>query len=265
MRPNIRTLLLIATGCLYAFSGMAQNRYKLVWKDDFKGKTFNSANWSKIPRGGADWQRHMSDYDGCYEVKKDNLILRGIVNDCCPSDSSRYLTGGLYTKGKRNITYGKVEVRAKLQGARGAWPAIWMLPDGHAQWPEGGEIDIMERLNHDSIAYQTVHTYYTFVLKQGNKPPHGAVGRINPGDYNTYSVEILPDSLVFAINGKRTFSYPRIETPLQGQYPFGKPFYLLIDMQLEGSWVGRANPDELPVAMWVDWVKMYELKQPRTK
>ena len=54
----------------------------------------------------------------------------------------------------------QVEVCARLQAAKGAWPAIWMLPE-KAEWPKGGEIDIMERLNHDRIAYQTTHSYYT--------------------------------------------------------------------------------------------------------
>lgn len=260
MKHLLIRLALVAAGCLMAFTAMAQHEFRLVWKDDFRGKTFDSRAWSKIPRGTADWNRHMTDYDSCYAVRKGNLVLRGIVNHSCPNDTSRYLTGGLYTLGKKNIKYGKVEVRAKLQGAQGAWPAIWMLPDGGVKWPTGGEIDIMERLNHDSIAYQTVHTYYTLVLKRDQEPPHGGTGPIHPDDYNVYSVEILPDSLVFAINGTPTLRYPRIETELEGQYPFGIPFYLLIDMQIEGSWVGRANPKELPVEMWIDWVKMYELK-----
>ena len=33
---------------------------------------------------------------------------------------------------------------------------------------------------------------------------------------------------------------------------------ILIDMQLGGSWVGAVDPKELPVEMWVDWVKYYE-------
>ena len=112
----------------------------------------------------------------------------------------------------------------------------------------------------DTIAYQTVHTYYTYVLKHDDNPPHGGTGPIDRDGYNVYAVEILPDSLVFSINGQKTFTYPRIETKEKGQYPFGTPFYLLVDMQIEGSWVGRARPEELPVEMWVDWVKVYKLR-----
>lgn len=238
-----------------------ETRWKLIWKEDFKKGAVDPAYWSKIPRGKSDWNNYMSYHENCYDVKDGNLILRGLVNDIDRQDTARYLTGGIYTKDKKTIRYGKVEVRAKLEDARGAWPAIWMLPQ-YGTWPDGGEIDIMERLNSDSIAYQTVHSYYTHVLNLSATPPHGATAPIRPDDYNIYAVEIHPDSLVFSINGDRTFSYPRIRTAEKGQFPFGTPFYLLIDMQLGGKWVGEVDPKDLPVSMKVDWVKFYE---PKTK
>lgn len=240
------------------------HKYRLVWQDNFKGTTFDKRSWTKIPRGSADWNRHMSDADSLYAVKDGKLTLRGVNNHTEKQDTARFITGGLYTKDKRTIGYGKVEVRAKLSSAQGAWPAIWMLPN-NGTWPDGGEIDIMEHLNHDSIAYQTVHSYYTYVLKHDNEPPHFATLPIKRGEFNTYAVEILPDSLVFSINGKTSFSYPRINTTEKGQYPFGIPYYLLIDMQIEGSWVGKANPEQLPVEMEVDWVKFYELELQQKK
>ena len=106
-----------------------------------------------------------------------------------------------------------------------------------------------------------MHTYYTYVLNKSQNPPHGSTGRIDPDGYNVYAVEILPDSLVFSINGKQTFSYPRIKTTEKGQYPFGTPFYLLVDMQIEGSWVGSADPHQLPATMEIDWVKFYKLRK----
>ena len=236
-------------------------KYKLYWQDNFRGKRFDESSWTKIPRGGSDWNRHMSDHESLYEVKKGCLLLHGRVNDgIAPQDTARFITGGLFTKGKRHITYGKVEVKARLQGATGCWPAIWLLPE-EGKWPKAGEIDIMERLNHDDIAYQTVHSYYTYVLNEKSNPPHGGTGKINPDGFNVYAVEILPDKLVFSINGNHTFTYPKIETELEGQWPFGTPFYLLVDMQIEGSWIGKADPAQYPVKMEVDWVKMYELEE----
>ena len=126
------------------------------------------------------------------------------------------------------------------------------------QWPDGGEIDIMERLNYDTIAYQTVHSHYITTLGIKNNPPHYSTASIHPDDFNVYAVEMYPDSLVFFINEKRNFCYPRIETDKEGQFPFDKPFYLLIDQQLGGSWVGSVSMEDLPVEMEIDWVRFYQ-------
>lgn len=245
--------------CLSAALQAQTPRYRLVWQDDFKGRRLDNSSWAKIPRGLSAWNRHMSDHESLYAVRRGKLILHGRVNDgIAPTDTARYITGGVFTKGLRTVCHGKVEVRAKLEGAQGAWPAIWMLP-ADAQWPYGGEIDIMERLNHDTKVYQTIHTQYTYILGHEDEPPHGSTAPIDPKGYNIYAVEILPDSLVFSVNGQHTFTYPRIQTQEPGQFPFGTPFYLLIDMQVEGTWVGPAKPEEYPVEMKVDWVRMYEL------
>lgn len=256
--------LLIILVCLlsipdtHAWGG--KDGYRMVWKENFRGKSIDDSRWSKIPRGKSDWNRYMSGHESLYDVKRGKLILHGVENKgTAPEDTARFLTGGVFTKGKFAIKYGKVEVKAKLEGAQGAWPAIWMLPE-KGKWPNAGEIDILERLNHDDFVYQTVHTHYTHTLNEKKNPPHTAKAKINPDGYNVYGVEILPDKIVFSVNGKVTHTYPKIDTDKEGQFPFGTPYYILIDMQIEGAWVGKANIEELPVKMMIDWVKVYERK-----
>jgi Beta-glucanase/Beta-glucan synthetase len=203
----------------------------------------------------------MSFDESLYDVRKGNLVLRGKANEDKSQDTASYITGGVYTKNKFALKYGKVEIKAKLPNAKGCWPAFWMLPNTNGRgWPYDGEIDIMEHLNHDDIAYQTVHSGYTFKLGIKDNPLSHSTGPIDKNGYNIYSVEKHPDKLVFAINGKKTFEYPRIETDKEGQYPFDDPFYILIDMQLGGSWVGAIDNSQLPVEMFIDWIKVYELK-----
>ena len=53
---------------------------------------------------------------------------------------------------------GELEVTASIQqpaGGLGYWPAFWML--GPGQWPENGEIDIMEDVNSLSELAGTIH------------------------------------------------------------------------------------------------------------
>ena len=200
----------------YAMEG--KDEYRLVWKENFRGKSIDDSRWSKIPRGKPDWKRYMSDHESLYELKGGKLILHGVENKgTAPEDTARFLTGGIFTKGKFAIRYGKVEVRAKLEAAQGAWPAIWMLPE-KGSWSDAGEIDILERLNHDDFVYQTVHTYYTHILKEKKNPPHTAKAKINPDGYNVYGVEILPDKIVFSVNGKVTHTYPKIDTDKEDNF-----------------------------------------------
>ena len=245
---------------------VAPEGWVLEWEEQFDSLQIDSTVWSRINRGSADWNNYMTKADTCYAVVPGNLLLRGIqAFDGC-NDTVPFLTGGVSTMGKKHFSRGRLDIRAKLKGAKGSWPAIWLLPDtsrSDARWPFGGEIDIMERLSHDTIAYQTVHSYYTLNLNRADYPPHGSTGAIHPDDYNTYSVELWPDSLRFLINNVHTFTYPRIETDYEGQFPFDSQFYLLIDMQLGGSWVGEVDPSQLPAEMIVDWVKFYRPEEGR--
>ena len=255
-------LLLNLSACSEQKKSDSKNdKWTLVWEDDFKGKQLDTTQWTKIPRGKSDWNNYMSDYDGLYVMKDGNLVLRGIQNHVLPNDTAPFLTGGVYTKDKRTFGLGRLEIKAKLNPAKGAWPAFWMLPK-EGKWPDGGEIDIMERLSHDKLIYQTVHSRYTQTDSLRVNPPASSIVGMNPDTYNVYALEKYPDSLVFYVNGTRTKNYPRIATPQKGQFPFvDQEFYLLLDMQLGGSWVGAVNPMELPVEMYIDWVRYYEPKK----
>ena len=154
-----RQLLLLFSLIIISTSIFAQTpKYKLVFENNFKGKKINDKNWSKIPRGGSDWNNYMSSNPSLYQVKNNTLTLYGRENKGIePNDTAQYITGGVYTKGKRSIVYGKVEVRAKFSSAQGRGHASWRLPEGE-KWTLGGEIDIQERLNLDKSRFENPNT-----------------------------------------------------------------------------------------------------------
>lgn len=235
--------------------------WKLVWKDDFsKANHLDESKWNVVQRKRFDWANYMSNDKDVIHIKKGKLHLRGIKNPDRKKDTVKYITGGLDSKGKFNFKYGKIEIRAKLENAQGAWPAIWMLPNGakYGKYPRNGEIDLMERLNSDEKIYQTVHSYYTLELKEKTNPKSGVIIPAKPTQYNVYGLEWFPDKLVYTLNGKETFTYPKLDNVDKSQWPFDQPFYLILSMQLEGTWVGKADPKDLPVQMIIDWVKVYK-------
>ncbi len=234
--------------------------WELIWEDSFNKKKLDKTKWSVIERNSADWGNYMSDKKELIRIKNGMLYLRGIVNKNRKKDTVPYLTGGINTKGKFSYQYGKVEIKAQLEQAQGAWPAMWMLADKpkYGPYPRNGEIDLMEHLNFEDKIYQTVHSYYTLELKQDTIPPHYATATVDAQKFNIYGMEWYPDKLVFTLNGQETFTYPRLPNVDPTQWPFDQPFYIMVDMQLGGQWVGKVDSQDLPVQMIIDWVRVYK-------
>jgi len=259
-----------------------QTEWKLVWEEEFNQSRLDSSKWSTIDLFTDDhflknmpelktekgawykirnsWASYMTENNPeAIQWDEENILLRAVFNpDTTGFDNRPYHTGGIWTEKKFGFQYGRLEVRAKLEPAYGAWPAIWMIPL-HPKYTEqhNGEIDIMERLNHDTFVYQTLHSHWNLNLKL-EEPQRYTTAEINPSDYNIYSVSWYPDKIVFGINGKTTLVYPKLLGGGTFQWPYDQPFYLLIDQQLEG-WPGDVtHPEELPINMIIDWVRLYQ-------
>lgn len=238
----------------------AHKGWRLVWSDDFGGNEIDGTSWQRCLRYGSPWNRHMSLLDSLVKVQGGVVELWGINRPEGYQDSLKFLTGGLDSRGMRAIRNGRIDVRARLDQAQGFWPAIWMMPESNLPWPEAGEIDIMEHLNFDDYIYQTVHSGHIEGLRQP-KTQHDHKEKVDMTVFNVYSVEITPNEIIYYINGRRTFSYPRLDPEPEGQYPFDDyEYYMILSAQLGGHWIGPIEAEQLPVKMEVDYVRFYEKK-----
>lgn len=238
----------------------AHKGWRLVWSDEFSGNELDKSSWSRCLRYGSPWNRHMSLLDSLVRVKGGVVELWGINTPDGYQDSLKFLTGGLDSRGLRFIKNGRIDVRARLDRAQGFWPAIWMMPESNLPWPEAGEIDIMEHLNFDDYIYQTVHSGHIEGLRQP-KTQHDHKEKVDVTVFNIYSIEITPNEIIYYINDRRTFSYPRLEPEPEGQYPFDDyDYYMILSAQLGGHWIGPIEAKQLPVKMEVDYVRFYQRK-----
>ena len=252
-------LLCGLTACTQQIS-QRDGQYELLWQEDFNGRAIDETSWTKIARVPYAWGRYMSANSRLYRVRNGYLRLYARRNKGIePTDTVSYLTGGVSTQGHINITYGKVEVKARIKGAQGTWPAIWLLVNKPVSTEDErySEIDIIEYINRDDYVYQTVHSSYT--LHRNNDDKHSVTAKINFEKWNTYAAEILPNEVILSVNGIETFRYPRQEGQ-KGQFPYGIESYLMLDMQVGGAWVKTVNPKTFPAYMDIDWVKIYKLK-----
>lgn len=258
--------------------------WELVWQDEFNESSLDTTKWTRIDRWTdqdfgmtrQEWMQNADKWkdinnincfsytsgdDDLYEFKDGMLILYGKVNQDTLTDPRPYLQGAVKSKRKFAFQYGKIEIRAKLEAARGSWPAFWMLSEKeiHEDLPHrNGEIDIMERLNYEDSVYQTTHSHWTIDMKQRDNPPYFAKAKFNPSDYNVFGLEWYPDKLVYTVNGKPSYTYPKLDGADPAQWPFDQPFYVMLDQQLGGGWVGEIDPADLPVRVIIDWIRLYQ-------
>jgi beta-glucanase (GH16 family) len=259
---RLSCILLILIGFIHISHAQEHRRYALIWHDEFNSEVLDNKVWGKIWRSRADWAVHMSSNAALYDLDGSDLVLRGMVNDFLPNDTAAFLTGGVWSRYRKSFGFGRLEIRAKFDIAQGFWPAIWMLPDANhgIKWPHGGEIDIMEHFRDNPYVNHTVHSHYTVNLGKRNRPSQVAYPFYNAGEYNTYGVERFRDSLVFFLNGERTFNYPRFRKGVDGQFPFSQhDFYLILDAQLGRDRSPYIDTTKLPVELRIDYVRYYEI------
>jgi beta-glucanase (GH16 family) len=178
-----------------------------------------------------------------------------------PYQGYGYTSASINTRGRFELTYGRVEVRAKLPTGNGTWPAIWMLGTniGQVGWPACGEIDIMENVGFDPTRiHGTVHTAaYNHV--QGTAKG-ASVTIANPWEeFHVYAMEWYPDRIDVFVDGQKYFTF-RNEGTGSRTWPFDKPQYLLLNLAIGGSWGGQKGIDDsrFPHRYLVDYVRVYK-------
>ncbi len=275
-----RTLMMLLTAAMplamaddYSGWQATHPEWQLVFADDFDGTSLDTTKWNKIDYVNwqvSDWRKYQSQDDELVTMNGDGTVsLWGKYGDyTSQSDQTgtndTYACGGIFTNKTFTFQYGYVEVRAKFDCAPGAWPAIWMMPV-NGPWPQTGEIDILEHLNYEGIVHQTLH----YNDANGNKTTAGTVNAQggstayftsveDKAEFHTYGVEWTPEGVKFFMDGQLTLHAPtETDNP---NWPFNKennPYYLMLDMQLGGGWVGEIGDIGDGVAMTLDYVRVY--------
>ena len=260
----INTSVILFTSCLSRSSKNVNSNFRLIFVDNFNKNVLDTSKWSVIDRNRKGWNKEGFESGEFVKIQDGKLIINAYYKKDSNGNDS-LIIGGVQTKNKVFIKYGKVEVRAKLTKTKGLNSAIWMLADkpkygkGNPEFRKythyNGEIDILERINNEDTARNNIHTYNTF--NKLDKSPANII-KLKVKEFHIYSVEILPEEIRFFIDGKITLKFERDKKNEFKQYPFDQEYYLMIEM-LTGEWPGPVTGEHLPAKMFIDWVKIYEL------
>lgn len=238
--------------------------YKLVWSDEFNGTTLDASNWTP-QTGGGGWGNQEKQY---YTDRTENLRVE---NGCLVIEAKKESYGGndytsarIYSKGKREFTYGKLEASISLPAGQGTWPAFWTLGN-RGNWPNCGEIDIMEHTG--SVPNRIFGTLHTVKDKSGSKSSHAYTGIQNiENNFHVYGVEWTQEEK----SGKDVIRFyiddvvysEQVEEVIDNDeyWPFNRPNYFIINLALGGTLGGNIDDGIFanPVLMKVDWVRVYQ-------
>lgn len=238
--------------------------WELVWEDNFDTDGLpNEAIWGYeegyIRNNEA--QFYTKERSENARVENGNLIIDARKDNW---GGKEITSASLNTYGKKHMTYGKIEVRAKLPTGKGTWPAIWMLGtsiQNGTGWPDCGEIDIMENVGFDpDKIHGNIHTKsYNHVL--GTNKGNTVTVEKPYEDFHVYAIEWFPTRIDFFIDGDKYFSFGNENTG-KATWPFDDPQYLIINLAIGGSWGGQQGIDEniFPQKYYIDYVKVYKQK-----
>lgn len=277
--PKTNSFLAVLGFLAAAFPSLSYNSdWALVFNDEFAASSFTDGKlnwdekWNKTDYLNAsvpDWRKYQSRDDALVTQgisgSTDYVSLKGAYGDYTSQsdqtgEADTFACGGIFTYDTFAFQYGYMEVRARFDSAKGAWPAIWLMPVPSTSkgWLASGEIDIMEHINYESRIHQTLHLY------NNSRTADAAPSRVSPisntNDWHTYGVEWNPDSISFFIDGTRTSTFYASNYTY---WPFAdenSKFYLLLDQQLGGSWTGEPDAASLSsdsADLDIDYVRVY--------
>uniref|UniRef100_L2G633 Glycoside hydrolase family 16 protein n=1 Tax=Colletotrichum fructicola (strain Nara gc5) TaxID=1213859 RepID=L2G633_COLFN len=177
----------------------------IIPKTSFDSQSNFDADWNYLYPWG-------SDHNGGARMTKDNVKFSGgTLTLTANKEHFNVSKGGGYD----------FSAELKATTTKGTWPAFWLT--AVQGWPP--EIDMAEWKGSGKISFNTFNTSSIVTAKDVNYP--------SPGNFHSIKVETRD------LNGKdvqaKFYMDGNLITTQVGAGYFGKPMYLIINLQMEGS------------------------------
>jgi beta-glucanase (GH16 family) len=252
---------------------------ELAFFDDFASGELDRAKWNVRTTGPVfndEQQAYVDSSDTIYVAESDtgecgrHLVLQPRYRPGFTTPDGRrfdFVSGRIDTRDRFQFRYGSAAARIKLPSRRGIWPAFWAL--GHGQWPDSGEIDVMEHVGEADWVSAAVHgPGYSGEAGLVNQF-HFADGE-NAAGWHVYSVDWAPDEIVFRVDGRVNYRVARPMVDFCGTWAFDNEMYLVLNVAIGGTYPFKTNGVRSPyygvaaetvdairddrINMLVDWV-----------
>lgn len=244
-----------------------------TFDDEFNATSLDTTHWTAMNSSTTGYTTGIDCYaprqvtvDGSELVLTANRLLKS--SPCLGTNiSSQYLTGMVTSSTLFNQTYGRFEMSARLPAGSGLHPVFWMLPQNptHDGSYEYGEIDVAEAYG---ATPNYVSSYLHYVVTPGT-PASGKTCYVRNTKFvnHTYALEWTPTQMTFLFDGTTCWSttwapaYPYAPQGATSPVPFDQPFYLMVQLAVDGPNVpfNAISPSTyLPAKMYVDYVRAWQ-------
>jgi beta-glucanase (GH16 family) len=179
---------------------------------------------------------------------------------CTDGHLNAFTSARITTQSSFSVTHGRLEIRAKLPAGAGAWPAFWALGVNLPKvgWPRCGEIDVTEYTgNRPRVTTAAAHL-------AGYLGGHWYATRTSPASstlssqFHVYAVSWTSNSLTYYRDRTVIGTITRAEVLRHGSWPFDKPFYLLLNLAMGGTYAGSVPASVTsPQRYVIDYVRVY--------
>jgi beta-glucanase (GH16 family) len=231
-----------------------------IFDDEFNQSGLNTSNWSTGWFGsgitGGVSSTEPECYDPSHVVEANDELDLNFTQDAetCDGSSHPYTAGMVTTDGKFSFTYGLIEARVWLpttsSGQVANWPSVWT--DGQ-NWPDDGEIDLVEGLEGQACAHW--HGPTDSGAGYGPNGGSGCPAGTYTGGWHTFAADWEPGIVTWYYDGKNIGCIESSGTAC-GNYNSqitSSPMYLILSL---GS--NAANQITAPTSMRLQYVRVYQ-------
>ena len=239
--------------------------WQLVFEDDFTGSELDTDNWVTC---------HWWNDEGCTIASNDELewyrpdnvflrdgklVLSARKESVTAPDGREFAyTSGMVSTGtdtykseahKFTFKHVYVEMRARVPGGKGLWPALWLLPDDYESLPE---IDVMEILGDKP---NELHMNFHYLDDEGNRNSEGHTWTSPEPltDWHVYGLDWQPRGITWYLDGNKRNHYTAEE-----KYVPDEPMYLIANLAVGGEWPGIPDADTtFPSDFEIDFIRVW--------
>ncbi len=246
--------------------------YEIAWRDEFDGPALDLSKWRfDTSRNAEGWyngelQYYAANRPKNLRIEDGRLIIEAWQEKLDPREftdwgGQQYSSAKIVSKGP-GWTYGFYEISARLPCARGTWPAIWMLPVDMEEWPDDGEIDIMEHVG--ATPHEIVASLHTKLFNHAIQTQRSAQKMLGTScdSFHRYQLDWRPQSITIGFDGRSFMQVKNDQPGGKGAWPFNVPFELILNLAIGGDWAGSKGIDlSKPQRFEIDYVRVWQKPQ----